>query len=129
MVYKKGTIVFARRTKFADNGRYDNRCGHPGMIPITADDSTGEVYYLLMTSNMIKKVAYPDQYYDLADCWETVGLNKPSLINLRTIYNSNEIGEVLAGLPPRIYKDVIRALKRYQEQFPCENYHKIKNKL
>ena len=129
MVYKKGTIVFTRRTIFEDIGQDDNRSGHPGMIPITSDDVTGDVYYLMLTSNMLKKEAFPDKYYDLTDCWEMIPLSKPSLINLETIYKGHDFGSKLGGLPPYVRKDVIRELKRYQEGNPCENYLEIKAKL
>ncbi len=129
MNYGKGTIIFARRTKFADNGQYDNRAGHPGMIPIASDDISDETYYLMLTSNVGRKNLYPEQYYDLSEVWEQIPLEKPSLINLENIYKGRISGDKLGGLWPQLYKDVIRELKRYQEEHPCENYEKIKGKL
>ena len=129
MNYGKGTIIFATRTKFADNGRYDNRTGHPGMIPIASDDISNETYYLMLTSNMTRKEIYPDQYFDLSDYWEDIPLEKPSLINLQNIYKGHISGDKLGGLWPKLFKDVIRALKEYQNEHPCENYEKIKDKI
>ena len=129
MDYGKGTIIFATRTKFGDNGQYDNRKGHPGMIPIASDDISNETYYLMLTSNVSRINIYPDQYYDLSDIWEEVHLEKPSLINLQYIYKGHISGDKLGGLMPKIYKDVIRRLKKYQEENPCELYDEIKSKI
>lgn len=128
MNYGKGTIIFARRTKFADNGRYD-RTGHPGVLPIASDDMTDETYYLMLTSQVGKKFAYPDQFYDLSEVWEEVHLKKPSLINLANIYVGRVSGDKMGGLMPQLYKDVIRKLKAYQNEHPCENYDLIKNRI
>ena len=129
MKYGKGTIIFARRTRFEDNGEYDNRSGHPGMIPIASDDITEDTYFLMLTSNTLKKESFPDQYYDLSDHWKEVHLKKPSLINLKYIYKGHVSGEKLGGLTPQLYKDVIREFKKYQEKYPSENYGEIKGKL
>lgn len=128
MSYKKGTIIFARRTIFADNGQYD-LTGHPGLIPVAIDDYTDEMYYLLLTSNVSRILAFPNQYYDLSNCWERVNLKKPSLINLRYIYKEHASGKKIGGLDPRTYKDVIRKLKIYQNEHPCEYYEEIKDRL
>lgn len=129
MKYGKGTIIFARRTKFADNGQYDNRAGHPGMIPIASDDLSDETYYLMLTSNVGRKNLYPEQFYDLSEVWEEIPLKKPSLINLQNIYKGHIEGGKLGGLQPQLYKDVIRELKKYQEVHPCANYKQIKEKI
>lgn len=129
MKYGKGTIVFTTRTIFADSGKYDNRSGHPGMITIATDDVSDESYYLMLTSNLTKKIIYPDQYYDLSEVWEQIPLNKPSLINLETIYKGRITGDKLGGLWPQLYKDVIKELKEYQKDNPCENYEIIKDRI
>lgn len=127
MKYKKGTLVFAERTVFADNGRYDNRFGHPAMIPIAVDDFCNEIYYLLLTSNIGRVNLYPDQYYDLSDCWEEAGLQKPSLINLQHIYKGSGNMRTIGGLWPRLFKDVIKKLKEYQNMNPSKYYEEIRN--
>jgi len=129
MNYGKGTIVFATRTRFADNGQYDNRSGHPGMLPIASDDVTDETYYLMLTSNVARINIYPEQYYDLTEVWEQIPLEKPSLINLQNIYKGHITSDKLGGLWPQLYKDVIRKLKEYQNQHPCENYEEIKSRI
>lgn len=129
MNYGKGTIIFATRTKFADNGQYDNRSGHPGMLPIASDDVSDETYYLMLTSNISRLAIWPEQYYDLSDVWKEIPLDKPSLINLQNIYKGHVSGDKLGGLWPQLYKSVIRALKDYQEEHPCELYNEIKNKI
>ncbi|WP_026499315.1 hypothetical protein [Butyrivibrio sp. WCD2001] len=129
MNYGKGTIIFVRRTKFADNGQYDNRAGHPSMLPIASDDVSGDTYYLMLTSNVSKINAYPDKYYDLSDVWQDIPLERPSLINLQYIYKGRVEGGKLGGLWPQLYKDVIRELKRYQNEHPCECYEELKGKI
>lgn len=129
MKYGRGTIVFVRRTKFADNGKYDNRSGHPGILPIASHDISSETYYLLLTSNVGRKLIYPDQYYDLSDDWEKVKLKKPSLINLKDIYKGRIEGDKLGGLYPQLYREVISELKAYQEIHPCKLYEEIKNRI
>ena len=129
MNYGKGTIIFATRTVFADNGQYDNRPGHPGMIPIASDDISNETYYLILTSNIGRLNICPEQYYDLSEVWKEIPLEKPSLINLQNVYKGHISGDKLGGLWPRLYKDVIRAFKIYQEEHPCDLYDEIKNKI
>ena len=97
------------------------------MIPIAIDDFSDEIYYLLLTSNIGRAQIYPDQYYDLSDHWEEVGLQKPSLINLQHIYKGNGGMKTIGGLWPRLFKDVIRRLKEYQNMNPSKYYEEIKN--
>lgn len=127
MNYGKGTIIFATRTQFGDNGRYDNRIGHPGMLPIASDDTTNETYYLMLTSRVDKINIYPEQYFDLSNEWRNIPLQKPSLINLQYIYKGHINGNKLGGLYPKLYKNVIQKLKEYQSKCPCELYEEIKN--
>ena len=128
MSYKRGTFVFAKGTHFYDNGQLD-ATGHPAFLPIAVNDITGEAYYLTLTSNMAKVLAYTDQYYSLADVWEEIPLKKPSGINLQAIYKTNHIGNAVGGIAPRRLKEIIRELKRYQDENPCELYLEIKNIL
>ncbi len=128
MKYGKGTIVFIRGTIFADDGTYD-KIGHPGMIPIAVDYYTGDVYYLLLTSNISKLLFYPDEYYDLTDYWEDANLPKPSLVKLDYIYKGPVDGNIMGGLHPILYKDIIKELKRYQTKHPCPNYKEVESLL
>ena len=65
----------------------------------------------------------------MSDVWEDIPLAKPSLINLQYIYKGHVSGDKLGGLRPQLFKDVIRELKKYQDEHPCENYEIIKGKL
>ncbi len=129
MEYKSGTIVWVTRTVFADNGRFDNRSGHPSVLPIASNDYTDETYYLMLTSNVSRILVHPDQYYDLTAIYKEVHLRVPSLINLQTIYKGHVDGQVLGGIMPKKHKEVLAALKAYQEEHPCELYEEIKERI
>lgn len=126
MAYRKGSIEIQTDTRFKDNNKFDCRPCHPAVLPIASGYPAGEVYYLLVTSNVGRYLVFEDQYYSLADVWREAGLTKPSLINLQRIYKTSKPGNVVAGLPPKVYKDMIRKLKAYQDKNPDPLYEEIR---
>ena len=127
MEYKKGSIVLKSGTVF-DNGDVDPRPCHPSFIPISRDDLTDDVYYLVITSKVGKYTRYEDKYYLIdEDLVEAVHLEVPSMINLEEIHKDRKFIDTVGGLPPFLYKDVIRKFKVYQENHPHRYYEELKS--
>ena len=127
MEYGKGTIILKQGIIFKDNQTRDSKICHPAMIAIATDSITDETYYLTMTSQVQKYALYEDRYYLLGtDLFESVNLDRPSMINLQNIYKERIRENKVGGLPPRLYKDVIRKFKAYQEENPDPLYTELK---
>ena len=127
MDYGKGTIAFKSGTVFKD-GQIDPRKGHPVMLPIASDDISQETYYLLLDSHPEKRIDKYIGYFNLL-AWHEIGLPYPSTVNIRDIYKAHINGKALCGMPPKVYKEVIRNFKEFQEEHPDEFYEEIKGKL
>ena len=127
MEYKKGSIVNKSGTVF-DNGDVDPRFSHPTLIPIARDNVMDDVYYLIITSKVGKYNLYEEQFYLIdEDMVEMAHLDSPSMVNLREIHKTRDFGKIKGGLPPFLYKEVIRKFKAYQELHPHEHYEEVKN--
>ncbi len=127
MEYKKGAIVLKSGTIF-DNGDVDPRSCHPTLIPIGRDSITDDVYYLIITSKVGKYAFYEEKFYLIdEDMVDEVHLEVPSMINLEEIHKDREFINIVGGLPPYMYKDVIRKFKVYQEKHPHKLYEEVKN--
>ncbi len=129
MEYGKGTIVLQSRSRFAD-GSYDPHGCRPTVIALASDSITDETYYLLITSQVRHYLTHPDEYFSLEEeLWRDVGLMYPSLIKLDKVHKGHVSGDKEGGLPPNVYKQMIRKLKEYKAEHPDENYDEIKRKL
>ena len=130
MEYGKGTIILKRGIIFKDNQLRDSKYCHPAMIAIATDSITNETFYLTMTSQIQKYVLYEEQYYLLgSDTFQIVNLDRPSMINLKNIYKEQINDRKVGGLPPQIYKQVIKKFKRCQEIAPDSLYEELKQYL
>lgn len=134
MALKKGTIEMQSNIYFEDSGKYDPRICHPVVLPITSDFVGEDVYFLVITSQTGKKTIYEDEYFDLNDCWEEIGLRKPSLVNLSHIHKTTNPGSTVAGLRPNIYKDMMTKFKSLHEKLVAEGkddpyYDEIRNRI
>lgn len=126
MEYKKGSIVLKSGTVF-DNGDVDPRPCHPTLIPIGRDSVTDDVYYLIITSKVSKYAFYEEKFYLIdEDMVDTAHLEVLSMINLAEIHKDREFIDTVGGLPPFMYKDVIRKFKAYQEAHPHKYYEEVK---
>ncbi len=127
MEYGKGTIILKHGIVFKDMQTRDSKICHPAMIALETDIYTGETYYLTMTSQVQKYLIYEEKYFLLDD--EMIGeikLDRPSMINLENIYRETINERKVGGLPPKLYKAVIRKLKKYQEEHPDPLYEDLK---
>ena len=126
--YGKGTIVNHKGT-FPDGT--PDVTGHPVLLTLAVDELTGETYFLTITSQDRHYNAYPDEYYPLDDCWEELGLKKPSYINLKNLRQDKIDGAPITGLPPQLFKNVVRCFKDFQEKqsIPCKYYEEVKKLL
>ena len=127
MEYGKGTIILKHGIIFKDSQTPDPRYCHPAMIAIATDSITDETYYLTLTSQIHNYAIYEDAYYLLGqDIFQTVSLDKPSMINLRNIYKERIFEKIVGGLPPKLYKDVMRKFKLYQGSHPDPLFEELK---
>ena len=126
MEYKKGSIVLKSGMVF-DNGDVDPRPCHPTLIPIGRDSVTDDVYYLIITSKVGKYAFYEDKFYLIdEEMVDAAHLEVPSMINLAEIHKDRKFIDTVGGLPPFMYKDVIRKFKAYQEAHPHKYYEEVK---
>ncbi len=129
MQYGKGSILLTSRAQFTD-GSYDPHYLRPAMLALASDDISNETYFLLITSQVERYIAYPDEYFLLGeDLREQIRLRKPSLIKLDKVHKGKVSGNPTGGLPPQIYKAVIKKLGTYKEKHPDIIYDEIKSKL
>lgn len=71
---------------------------------------------------------YEDKFYLIdEDLVEAVHLEVPSMINLEEIHKDRKFIDTVGGLPPFLYKDVIRKFKTYQEKHPHRYYGELKS--
>ncbi|WP_274939993.1 hypothetical protein [Chordicoccus furentiruminis] len=130
MEYGKGTIILKQGIIFKDNQSRDSKICHPAMIAIATDSITDETYYLTMTSQVHKYAIYEERYFLLGqDLFEIANLDRPSMINLQNIYKERIREKKVGGLPPRLYREVIRKFKQYQETSPDPLYAELKMHL
>lgn len=123
MALKKGTIEMQSNIFFEDSGKYDPRICHPVVLPITSDFVGEDIYFLVITSQTGKEALYDDEYFGLYDCWEEIGLHKPSLVNLSHIHKTTNPGSTVAGLPPKTYKNMMAKFKTLHEKWAAEGKH------
>lgn len=130
MEYGKGTIILKRGIIFKDTYTRDSKSCHPAMVAIATDNITDDTYYLTITSQ-VQKYTFDDECYYLLgkDLFESVNLDRPSMINLKNIYKDRVDEKKVGGLPPSLYKDVIRKFKKFQDSNPDPLYSELKTYL
>lgn len=127
MKYGKGTIILKKGIIFKNDQSRDPKICHPAMLVIATDSITDETYYLTMTSQVQLYALYEDRFFLLGtDLFKAVNLERPSLINLQNIYKDYVTEKKVGGLPPKLYKDVIRKFKEYQEKRPDPLFDELK---
>ncbi len=129
MEYGKGTIILKRGIVFKDNQLRDSKVCHPAMVAIATDSITGETYYLTMTSQVHKYALYEERYFLLDEetlNFASISLDRPSMVNLQNIYKEYVNDKKVGGLPPRLYKAVMRKFMAYQEKNPDPLYEELK---
>ena len=118
MEYKKGTIVMKKNIIFKDNGRADNKFSRPVALPIAKSEFDDLFYFLTITSSDKTYLNNSDNFYPIEPVKGKTGeLKKPSYVNIDCIYkeSANEVTHIFAGLPPMVFRDLIRTLKEHQE--------------
>lgn len=127
--YKKGNIVLQSETRFSD-GSFDPHAFRPAVVMLPSDSYAQDTYYLLATSQVKHLLKDPDAYYAMTEEeWREAGFKRPTLIKLDKMHKRQITGQKKGGLPPKIYKGLIRQLKQYKDEHPDPVYEEIRHLL
>lgn len=103
---EQGEIVYRKNLRFADDGKLDLKIGGHPTLNIT-DGSTGEIYFLLITSSRIPEKARSKRYYKLSKNKEA-GLNRNSWVDLSYVFKEEAQNKIPAGeISEKVFNEIM----------------------
>ena len=117
-----GDVILLRNITFQD-GQYDIKEGHPGIVILPTDENDEEAICLYMTSS---KNRSKDKGY--MHC--NTRVKKNSFVNLKQIVKNPNVKLLpLATMPNSTIYNILGRFSEYQKDNPDENFEKVKNKI
>lgn len=119
--------IYAESHFIFDNGDIDQKDNRNCMVALVSEE--GYYYYLTLATHdndvMNNYQRYPEENYLLSKK-KVFGLNRTSLVNLRSIYKGPLKGKLVVIVPDDEYKKLMKKFVSFQESHPNPLYLEMK---